>query len=473
MRRRLGLGSRPILLIAFAFAVMADPVSSVAYAVEAALRALDGDLTLLVPTMGLVVGIVAIVILNYRQLIARYPGGGGAAGAVGEAFGDGWSFLPIGALIVDFVLTIAISVSAGASAVIAYFPELAPWRLALALGLVLVVGGITLFGHLGRVVFAVMTISFIVVAVIVLAYGLAADPQPPVDAAPTAPGSASILAVLLAFPVAMALATGVEAPSSAIAQLGQLDNDGRRRFGQLTLWLTLGVVGTITIGFAVEIARLQIALPSADSTLVAELARIAAPAPVFAAFQVVTALLLLAAASSSFQAGPGLLAALAIRSIGNGNGTGHDIGILPRALGRTNRARTPYWGVALFGALAMMIVAIGGGRDQALVLFYAVAVFISFLAGLIAMATFSKQDGRRGYFALNVFGAVVVGFTLVANLTRGYPLVSLAATLLIASALFWMWVRAGRPRGVRNVAAEAELEAAELAGDDPVEPAAP
>ena len=466
MRRRTGLRSRPMLLIAFAFAVMADPVSSVAYAVEAALRALDGDLTLLVPTMGLVVGIVAIVIINYRQLIARYPGGGGAAGAVGEAFGDAWSFLPIGALIVDFVLTIAISVSAGASAVIAYFPQLAPMRLALALGLVLVVGGITLFGHLGRVVFAVMTISFIVVAVIVLAYGLGADPQPATDAAVTPPGGASIFAVLLAFPVAMALATGVEAPSSAIAQLGQLDNEGRRRFGQLTLWLTLGVVGTITIGLAVEIARLQIALPSADSTLVAELARIAAPAPVFAAFQLVTALLLLAAASSSFQAGPGLLAALAVRSIGHG----HDIGILPGVLGRTNRARTPYWGVALFGALAMVIVVVGGGRDQVLVLFYAVAVFISFLAGLAAMARFSRQDGRRGYFALNVFGAVVVGFTLVANLTRGYPLVSLAATLLIAGVLLWMWVRAGRPRGVRNVAAEAELEAAELAGDDPVDP---
>ncbi|MET3769117.1 hypothetical protein ABIB15_001805 [Marisediminicola sp. UYEF4] len=448
---------------------MADPVSSVAYAVEAALRALDGDLTLLVPTMGLVVGIVAVVIVNYRQLIARYPGGGGAAGAVGEAFGDAWSFLPIGALIVDFVLTIAISVSAGASAVIAYLPALAPMRLALALGLVVVVGGITLFGHLGRVVFAVMTISFIVVAAIVLVYGLGADPQPPTDAAVTAPGGASIFAVLLAFPVAMALATGVEAPSSAIAQLGQLDNEGRRRFGQLTLWLTLGVVGTITIGLAVEISRLQIALPSADSTLVAELARIAAPAPVFAAFQLVTALLLLAAASSSFQAGPGLLAALAERSIGNG----HDIGILPRALGRTNRARTPYWGVALFGALAMLIVVVGGGRDQVLVLFYAVAVFISFLAGLAAMARFSKQDGRRGYFVLNVFGAVVVGFTLIANLARGYPLVSLAATLLIAGALFGMWVRVGRPRGVRNVAAEAELEAAELEGDDPVDPAAP
>src|SRR5271168_2491637 len=73
------LRSRRVLLIAFAFAVMADPVSSVAYAVEAALRALHGDLGLLIPTMGLMVMIIALVIVNYQQLIARYPQGGGAA----------------------------------------------------------------------------------------------------------------------------------------------------------------------------------------------------------------------------------------------------------------------------------------------------------------------------------------------------------------------------------------------------------
>src|SRR5437763_14869902 len=97
--------SRTVLLLAFAFAVMADPVSSVAYAIEAALRALHGDLALLLPTMGLVVGLIALVIVNYHQLVARYPQGGGAAAAAGEAFGEAWAFLPIGALIVDFVLT--------------------------------------------------------------------------------------------------------------------------------------------------------------------------------------------------------------------------------------------------------------------------------------------------------------------------------------------------------------------------------
>lgn len=449
------LHSRTALLLAFAFAVMADPVSSVAYAIEAALRALDGNLGLLAPTMVLVVAIIALVIVNYRQLVNRYPQGGGASAAVGEAFGDGWSFLPIGALVVDFVLTIAISVSAGASAAIAYFPALAPWRLLLALGLVLVVGGLTWFGHLGRLVFAAMTVAFIAVAVLVLAYGLGAHPNPAAPAASTAPGQLPVLAVVMAFPVAMALATGVEAPSSAIAQLGQLDDAGRSRFGRITLWLTLAIVGSITLGLTLEAVHLGVGVPPEDSTQIAELARLAAPAPVFAAFQLVTALLLLSAASSSFQAGPGLLKALARHT----SPRRETVGILAPALGHTNAHHTPYWGVALFVLLAGATTAAAGGNDQELVLFYAVSVFLSFLAGLVSMALFSHRDRRHGYLALNVSGALVVAFTLVANLARGLPIISLAAAVLIAALLYGAWLKAGKPRGVRNAEAESEAEA--------------
>lgn len=444
------LHRRPVLLLAFAFAVMADPVSSVAYAVEAALRALDGDLALLIPTMALVVAIIALVIVNYQQLVKRYPDGGGAAAAAGEAFGEGWAFVPIGALIVDFVLTIAISVSAGASAVIAYAPGLAPWRLPLALVLVCVVGGITWFGHLGRLFFAGMTLAFIVVATAVLVFGVSATPRPTGTITST-PGHEALLAVALAFPVAMALATGVEAPSSAIAQLGGLDDDGRRQFGRVTLWLTLGVVGTITVGLAVEAHRLRIGVPPTDTTQIAELARVAAPGPVFATFQLVTALLLLSAASSSFQAGPGLLKALSRRDVG-----GRTIGILPRVLGRTNDHHTPYVGVALFTVVSAMVVVAAGARDQELVLFYAVSVFLSFLAGLLAMARFAGGEARTGSLVLSLFGAVVVAFTLVVNLTRGLPVISLAAALLLAAVLHRSWVRAGRPGGIRSIGAQAE-----------------
>ena len=450
------LHSRVILLVAFAFAVMADPVSSVAYAIEAALRALNGDLALLFPTMALVVAIIAVVIVNYHQLVARFPEGGGAAAAAGLAFGEAWAFVPIGALIVDFVLTISISVAAGGSAVVAYFPSLAGARVPMALALLVFVGGLTWFGHLGRTVFAAMTLGFIGIGAAVLASGLskaAAGPVPSVD-----PGHSPGIAILLAFPVAMALATGVEAPSSAIAQLGQLDDRGRRRFGRITLWLTLGIVGGLTLGLTTLCVRLHVGIPPQDSTQVAEIARRSAGGGLFAAFQLTSALLLLAAASSSFQAGPGLLKALA-RNEGEDSTS---IGILPGWTGRTNRHHTPYWGVVLYLGASAAVVLAAGARDQELVLFYAVAVFMSFLAGLVAIARFSQRDRRWGSLALNAVGALVVGFTLIVNLGRGYPIVSFTASLLVAGGLYALWARAGRPRGI----SEAEAMGEEIVGEE-------
>ena len=450
-RARALFHSRPVLLVAFALAVMADPVSSVAYAIEAALRALHGDLGLLLPTMALVVAIIALVITNYHQLVARFPEGGGAAAAAGRAFGEPWAFIPIGALIVDFVLTIAISVAAGASAVIDYVPSLASERIPLSLVLLVAVGGLTWFGHGGRAVFAVMTLMFIAATVAVLAGGLNA-PVAHVGTITDTRSNPAFVAVLLAFPVAMALATGVEAPSSAIAQLGQLDDAGRRRFGRVTLWLTLAIVGTLTLGLTATAVRLKIGIPAADSTQIGDLAHASAGPGLYAFFQLSTALLLLAAASSSFQAGPGLLKALSRRT----TAAGHDVGILPSWMGRANHHHTPYWAVVLFLAVSAAVTIVAGAQDQTLVLYYAVSVFMSFLVGLLAMATFSRHERRHVSLAMNALGALVVAFTLAVNLARGRPTVSVIAALVIAATLYRLWARAGRPRGIADVVSQAE-----------------
>ena len=110
----------------------------------------------------------------------------------------------------------------------------------------------------------------------------------------------------------------------------------------------------------------------------------------------------------------------------------------------------------MFVGLSVAVTALAGGHDQELVLFYAVSVFLSFLAGLLAMARFSRHDRRPGLLLLNLTGAAAVAFTLMINLSRGAPLVSLAAALLIAVALQRMWVKAGKPVGIRNAAAQAE-----------------
>jgi peptidoglycan/LPS O-acetylase OafA/YrhL len=127
------------------------------------------------------------------------------------------------------------------------------------------------------------------------------------------------------------------------------------------------------------------------------------------------------------------------------------VGILPRPLGDANAHHTPYWSVVVYLAISAVILLAAGGHEQELVLFYAVAVFVSFLAGLAAMARFSLRGGRRGLAAINMAGAVAVAFTLVVNLGRGYPLLSLLATGLIAGVLYALWVRSGRPTGVEQV----------------------
>ncbi|MFF4500404.1 amino acid permease [Streptomyces sp. NPDC001401] len=440
---------RSILFFAFAFAVIADPVSSVAYAIEAALRALHGDLALLLPTMSLVIGLVVVVTANYWQLVRRFPKGGGAAAAAARAFGPRWTFLPIGALVVDFVLTIGISIAAAASAVIALFPGLAAWRIPLALVLLVVVAGLTWFGHGGRLLFAFMTVAFVVISVAVLILGFASPHTTGHAATSAAPGHSAVLAVVLAFPVAMALATGIEAPSTAIAQLGQLDDTHRRRFGRGTLALLVVIVGGLTLALTALAVQLRIGIPGSDSTQIADIAHAAAgPGWLYGAFQLTSSLLLLAAASSSFQAGPGLLKAL--------SGTAAEPGVLPPVLGRANRHHTPYWSVVVYLVGAALIIVAAAGQEQELVLFYAVAVFVSFLIGLLAMTRFARGEGKPALAWVNGLAAAAVAFTLVVNLLRGWPVLSLVATLLIAAGLYIRWNRAGRPTGIEDVEAQAE-----------------
>lgn len=449
IRRR--IASRPVLFVAFAFAVMADPVSSVAYTIEASLRSLHGHLNLLLATQLIVLGIIAVVDLSYWQLVGRYPLGGGAAEAASKAFGTGWVFVPIGALIVDFVLTIAISVAAAGSALIAYFPALAPARLALGTALLLGVAALTWFGHGGRLVFAAMTIAFVAGAALMLAHGFLHPAVRHGDAPITGKIHSPVIAVLLSFPVAMALATGTEAPATAIGQLGQLTAEDRRRFARGTLVLTLVIVAGLTITITMLAVRLHVGVPRADSTQIADVARAAAGnGMVYALFQGASALLLLAAASSSLQAGPGLLKALSRHPDSAG------VGILPRALGTANHHHTPYWSMSVFIAVSLVVLLAAGGREQELVLVYAVAVFVSFLAGLSAMARFSLKEHRLGLAVMNIAGGMGVAFTLAVNLARGYPLLSVAAMFAIAAGLYAAWVRKGRPAGVEEVELRAE-----------------
>jgi amino acid transporter len=453
VQRRGRLTGRGILFIAFAFTVMADPVSSIAYAIEAALRHLEGNLGDLFLTMALVIATIAIVAATYHQLIKRFPEGGGGARSVGTAFGDAWAFIPLGALLIDFVITVAISCAAGASAIIAYLPGLEPERTVVALVLTAVVAvGISL-GHHGRIAFAVATLLFLGLAVAVIVAGAAGGsgaPQHSVGAAPLV-ADASLIPALLAMPLAMALATGIEAPSDAIAQLGELDRPARRRFGQWTIWLTVGIVGALTVGITALAVTEGVGLPPADSTLLAEVARTSVgDGAIFAAFQAASALLLLAAAASSYLAASGLLKALALVGARNGSD-----GLVPHRFAVLNRFHVPPWGIVAVLASSAALIGLARGQDQEIVRYYAVSVFAGFLGALLGCARLSHRDGKRAELAVNLVGVVLVVFILALNMVRPAGVIVLSAAGLLAGYLYAIWIRRGRPAGV----AEAELRA--------------
>jgi hypothetical protein len=445
------LSGRGILFIAFAFTVMADPVSSIAYAIESALRHLDGDLGDLFLTMGLVIATIAVIAATYHQLIRRFPEGGGGARSVGTAYGEAWAFIPLGALLVDFVITVAISCSAGASAIIAYLPGVEAERVLLALALTALVAAGISFGHRGRVAFATATLLFLALATIVIVAGAFGPAQAPVNEQGHAPllADASLIPALLAMPLAMALATGIEAPSDAIAQLTGLDRDQRRRFGQGTIWLTVGIVGVLTVAISMLAVTRGVGLPPADSTLLAEVARSSVgDGAVFAGFQIASTLLLLAAAASSYLAASGLLKALALVGAKRDNG-----GLVPARFAVLNRFHVPPWGIllVLFASAALIVMA--GGRDQDIVRYYAVSVFAGFLGATLGCARLSHRDGRRAELAVNLVGVAVVAFVLALNVARPAGIIVLGAAGLVAGYLYAIWVRRGRPGGV----AEAEL----------------
>ena len=110
----------------------------------------------------------------------------------------------------------------------------------------------------------------------------------------------------------------------------------------------------------------------------------------------------------------------------------------------------------LYLLIAAAVVVAVDAQDQELVLFYAVAVFVSFLLGLLSMVQFARRERRPLSLAVNLLGTLVVSVTLVMNLLRGWPLLSLVAAGVVAGALWMLWVRAGRPRGISMAVQQAE-----------------
>jgi amino acid transporter len=389
-----------------------DALSSVAYATEEILLVLvlagGGALGLSLPIALLIAALLLIVAGSYYQTVHAYPTGGGAYIVARENLGTLPSLVAGGALLTDYVLTVAVSISAGVAAITSAFPVLYPWRVLLALAAVAFVTLVSLRGvrESGRV-FAVPTYFFIATMFLLILVGLVrllfGHPAPEVTASTAAPAAMQGLTVFLilrAFASGCTALTGVEAISDGVPVFEPPEGDNA---GKALLWMA-GILVSMFLGITLLAHQFGV-LPLEGETVVSQLARIIFGVnPLYYAVQVATALILMLAANTSFSDFPRLAMWIARDRF------------LPHQLANLGDRLVYANGILLLGGLASLLVIIFGASTHALIPLYAVGVFVSFTlnqAGMVRRWLKLRSPGWRHSAVINGVGAIATGVVLV------------------------------------------------------------
>ncbi|WP_200215299.1 APC family permease [Micromonospora coerulea] len=408
-----------------------DLLSSVAYGPEAMLTVLalagTAALGLSLPLAAVLVVLMIAVGVSYRQTIQAYPHGAGSYVVAGDNLGTGAGLAAAAGLMVDYVLTVAVSVAAGVHAVTSALPGLTPATVPLG---VLVIAallaanlrGVRTAGNL----FVLPTYAFVVAvaAVLVVGYLRAAGrgfaPVPP-PALPAAEGL-GLLLVLRAFASGAVSMTGIEAVSNAVPAFRPTEwRNARATLGWMIVMLVVLFAGLVVL------IRLDGLVPVPGETMLSQLGRVTFPTgPWYALLQAATTLILLLAANTAFNGFPRLLFFMAR--------AGH----APRRfLHMGDRLAFSNGMLALAVAAAAIFVAFRG-HTEALIPLYAVGVFLAFTlsqTGMVVHWRRRRGPGWRRRLTLNAVGAILSGLVLVtaaiAKFTEGAWLVVLAIPLLV------------------------------------------
>ena len=236
-----------------------DALSSAAYGPEAALTILIPlgalGVAYIVPISGAIILLLTIVFFSYRQTIDAYPGGGGSYTVAKENIGAGAGLLAAAALLIDYVLTAAVGISAGVGALVSAFPSLLPHTLAMCLGILLVITIVNLRGvkEAGGV-FMIPTYLFVGTLLITILIGvfralLAGGHPIPVVAPPTIPAASAMVGawlLLKAFASGCTALTGVEAVSNGVMAFREPTSENARK----TLTVIIGILIILLAGIA-------------------------------------------------------------------------------------------------------------------------------------------------------------------------------------------------------------------------------
>jgi amino acid transporter len=392
-----------------------DALSSVAYGPEAMLAVLvlagTGELKLSLPIGAVLALLMLSVGLGYRQVIRAYPHGGGSYVVAGDNLGHRWGLLAGAGLIVDYVLTVAVSVASGVEAVTSAIPSVYSDRVLIGLLViaVLVAGNLRGVREAG-VAFAAPTYLFVAAIALVSITGLAKAashgfvpasprPHPAIEAA-------GVLLVLRAFASGATAMTGIEVISNAVPVF----RPPEARHARQTLSVMLALLIAMFVA-VVLVAHFDGATPGGQETVLSQIAHASlGSGAAYGYVQVATTLVLLIAANSAFNGFPRLLYFMA-----------RD-GFVPRQYLRLGDRLAFSNGILLLAVPAAVIFVAFNGRTSPLIPLFAVGVFLAFTlaqSGMVAHWLAHREHGWRSGLATNLLGATLSGaVVLIAALTK-------------------------------------------------------
>ncbi len=416
---------------AAALAVLSsDALSSVAYATEEILLVLvtagSSALGLSVPIAVAIIVLLAIVILSYRQTIRAYPKGGGSYIVARENLGLYPGLVAGGSLMIDYILTVTVSVSAGTAALTSLVPALLPYTVNLCLIFIFLLTLANLRGvkESGNI-FMAPTYAFIVSIFVLIGLGLFKQATgQAVTEYPSLPVNegVSLFFILRAFSAGCTALTGVEAISDGVLAFKEPEWKNAR----FTL-LSLGIIlGLMFVGIT-YLSNVYHVVPREGETLVSQLGKqLIGTGPFYGFIQIVTLLILLLAANTSYADFPRLSYFLA------------KDGFLPRQLALLGDRLVYSNGITLLSLCAAVLVIVFKGQVNAVIPLYAVGVFTSFTlsqAGMVRRWFRLKERGWQASALMNGLGAlatlVVLGVIVSTKFLLGAWLVVVAIPLVV------------------------------------------
>ncbi|HZP36190.1 MAG TPA: APC family permease [Methylomirabilota bacterium] len=411
-----------------------DALSSVAYATEEILLVLvlagTAALSLSIPIGIAIAFLIAVVVSSYRQTILAYPHGGGAYIVTKDNLGTWPALVAAGALLIDYVLTVAVSVAAGVAAITSAFPVLYDYRVVLGVVFIAGIATVNLRGlRESSALFAVPTYLFIVSFAAMLAYGFVrwlfgweGMPEPRAASAEMSQ-HLTIFLVLRAFASGCAALTGVEAVSDGVPAFRPPEAQNART---VLTWLGIILI-SLFMGITFLAWHYQV-VPRAEETVVSQLARlIFGGGLLYYEIQVVTMLILVFAANTAFADFPRLAYFLA-----------RD-GFIPRQFSTRGDRLVFSNGILILGGLAALLILLFGGATHALIPLYAVGVFVSFTlsqASMVRRWLSRREPGWWWRWVLNAVGAGTTGLVMLViaatKFSHGAWMVVLLIPLLVA-----------------------------------------